>query len=138
MWFQKVVNLFDTTFDDINLPNFVTKKWIEVYDQSEKNYNVNNQCYLSGFSDAYIVVKGVVAVTNPNDAKINKAVVYKNIAPFTNCISKINAVQIDNAEELDVVMPMYHLQEILMMLVLLKLVMVQTKLAKMKLRLLYL
>ena len=43
MGFQKIVNLFDTTFDDIDLPSFVTKKWIEVYDQSEKNYNVNKE-----------------------------------------------------------------------------------------------
>ena len=36
MEFQKIVNLFDTTFDDNDLPKFVTKKWIEVYDHSEK------------------------------------------------------------------------------------------------------
>ena len=36
MEFQKTVNLFDTTFDDKYLPRFVTKKSIEVYDQSEK------------------------------------------------------------------------------------------------------
>ena len=36
MEFQKIVNLFDTTFDDNHLPKFVTKKWIEVYDHSEK------------------------------------------------------------------------------------------------------
>ena len=43
MEFQKFVNLFDTTFDDKDLPRFFTKKWIEVYDQSEKNYSVNKQ-----------------------------------------------------------------------------------------------
>ena len=36
---------------------------------------------------------------------------FKNNAPFINCISKINGVQIDNAEDLDVVMPMYYLIE---------------------------
>ena len=36
MEFQKIVNFFETTSDDKNLPRFVTKKWIEVYDQSEK------------------------------------------------------------------------------------------------------
>ena len=50
MEFQKIVNFLDTTFDNKDLPMFVTKKWIEVYDQSEGNYNVNkeirfkNQC----------------------------------------------------------------------------------------------
>ena len=40
---QKIVNFLDTTSDDKDLPRFVTKKWIEVYDQSEKNYNVNKE-----------------------------------------------------------------------------------------------
>ena len=64
---------------------------------------------LCDFSDACIVVNGVIAVTNPDDAKRNKVVAFKNNAPFINCISKINVVQIDNAEDLDVVMPMYNL-----------------------------
>ena len=46
-----------------------------------------------------------------NGAKRNKSVAFKNNAPFINCISKINGVQIDNAEDLDVVMPMYNLLE---------------------------
>ena len=54
------------TSDDKNLPRIVTKKWIEVYDQSEKNYNANKEIRiitsmrsdLCDFSDAYIVVKG--------------------------------------------------------------------------------
>ena len=37
--------------------------------------------------------------------------VFKNNAAFINCISKINGVKIDNAEDLDVVMPMYNLLE---------------------------
>ena len=43
--------------------------------------------------------------------KINKAVAFKNNAPFINCISKINGTKIDNAEDLDAVMPMYDLLE---------------------------
>ena len=62
-------------------------------------------------SDAYIVVKGYIALTEPDDAKRNKSVTFKNNAPFINCISKINGVQIDNAEDLDVAMPMYNLLE---------------------------
>ena len=64
---------------------------------------------LCDFSDAYIVVKGNITATNPNNAKRNKAVAFKNNAPFTNCITKINGVKIDNAEDLDVVMPMCNL-----------------------------
>ena len=120
MEFQKIVHFLDTTSDDKDLPRFVTKKWIEVYDQSGGNYNVNKEIRiktsmlrsdLCDFSDAYIVVKGDITVTNPNNAKRNKAVAFKNNAPFINCISKINGVKIDNAEDLDVVMPMYHLLE---------------------------
>ena len=43
MEFQKVVNFLDTTSGNKDLPNIVTKKWIEVYDQSQKNYGVNKQ-----------------------------------------------------------------------------------------------
>ena len=66
---------------------------------------------LCNYSDAYIVVKGTIIVIRPNGTKRNKSVAFKNNAPFNNCISKINGVKIDNAEDLDVVMPMYDLLE---------------------------
>ena len=65
--------------------------------------------HLCDYSDAYIVVKGTITIVRPNGAKRNKEVTFKNNAPFINCISKINGVKIDNAEDLDVVMPMYNL-----------------------------
>ena len=43
MEFQNIINLLDMTSDDKDIPRFVTKKWIEVYDESEKNYNVNKE-----------------------------------------------------------------------------------------------
>ena len=61
------------------------------------------------FSDVYIVVERNITVTDPDNAERNKSVAFKNNAPFINCISKINGVKIDNAEDLDVVMPMYNL-----------------------------
>ena len=63
---------------------------------------------LCDYSDAYIVVEGDIIVTEPDNSKRNKAVAFKNNAPFISCISKINGVKIDNAEDLDVVMPMYN------------------------------
>ena len=66
---------------------------------------------LCDFSDAYLVVKGVITVTEPDNAKRNKSVAFKSNAPFIKCISNINDVQIDNAEDLDVVMPMCNLLE---------------------------
>ena len=62
---------------------------------------------LCHFSDAYIVLKGNITVLRSNGAKY-KSVAFKSDAPFINCISKINSVKIDNAEDLDVVMPMYN------------------------------
>ena len=56
---------------------------------------------LHNFSDAYIVVKEIIAVTNPDDAERNKSVAFKNNAPFISCISKINDVQIDNPEDVE-------------------------------------
>ena len=120
MEFQKFINLLDITSDDKDLPRYVTKKWIEVYDQSEKNYSVNKEIkiktpmlrsYLCDFSDAYIVVKGdIITLEGDNNAnKRNKNLTFKNNAPFISCISKINSIKIDNAEDLDVVMPIYNL-----------------------------
>ena len=118
---EKITNFLDTTSDDKELPRFVTKKWIEVFDQSEKNYSPNKEIRiktsmlrsdLCDFSDAYIVVEGDITLEGDNDAnKRNKNLAFKNNAPFINCISKINGVKIDNAEDLDVVMPMYNLLE---------------------------
>ena len=43
MEFQKIKNFLDITSDNKDLLRFVTKKWIELYDQSQENYNVNNE-----------------------------------------------------------------------------------------------
>ena len=51
---------------------------------------------LCDFNDAYIAVEGIIIVTNPDNAKRNKAVAFKSNAPFINCISKINGVKINN------------------------------------------
>ena len=42
---------------------------------------------------------------------ILKKVLFKNCAPFTNCISEINNTQVDNAKDIDIVMPIYNLIE---------------------------
>ena len=62
---------------------------------------------LCNLSYAYILVEGDITLEGDNDAnKSNRNLAFKNNAPFINCISKINGVKIDNAEDLDVVMPM--------------------------------
>ena len=67
---------------------------------------------LCDFSDAYIVVKRDITLVGDDDAnKHNKNIVFKNNSPFVNCIANINGIKIHNAEDLDVVMPMYNLLE---------------------------
>ena len=71
---------------------------------------------LCDYGNAYILVKGNISVDNTAAAgtaanNTAKKVIFKNCAPFTNCISKINNIQIDNAEYIDRVMPMYNLIE---------------------------
>ena len=71
---------------------------------------------LCDYSDAYILVKGTITVNNTAAAgavvnNTNKKVIFKNCAPFTNCISEINNIQIDNAKDINIVMPMYNLIE---------------------------
>ena len=71
--------------------------------------------HLYDYSDAYIVVKGDTVLTKtigrrPTDIR-NRLLAFENNAPFTNYISNINNVLIDNAEDLDIVMPMYNLLE---------------------------
>ena len=116
----KNYKLLDTTSD--NVPRLITKKWVEVHDQSgsdEDRYKPSKQIRLKtsmlrsdlcDFSDAYIVVKGTISLTKTDGRSFidvrNWFLAFKNNATFINCISKINNVLIDNAEDLDVVMPM--------------------------------
>ena len=123
MKYQKIANLID---DTQNQPStFRTRNSVEINDESRGAYNVNSQIKfkttmlkssLCDYSDAYILVKGTISVNNtaaadaaPNN--INKKVIFKNCAPFTNFISEINNTQIDNAKDIDIVMPMHNLIE---------------------------
>ena len=64
---------------------------------------------LCHYSDVYIVVKGRISIKGTNDAnKKNKKLTFKNNVPFSWCISKINNTSVDNAEDLNIVMPMYN------------------------------
>ena len=120
---QKIENLLN---DGSNKPfKFRTKNWVETNDDVRGVYSLNKQIEfkismlrssLCDYSNAYILVKGNITVNNTAGAgaaanNINKKVIFKNCAPFTNCISKINNTQIDNAEYIDIVMPMYNLIE---------------------------
>ena len=73
---------------------------------------------LCGYADAYILVKGTVTITGTGNDDVtkqadekDKGITFKNCAPFTKCVSRINNIDIDNAEDIDIVMPMYNLIE---------------------------
>ena len=67
------------------------------------------------YRDAYVHVKGTITVNNTATAaaanNANKKVIIKNCTPYTICISEINNTQVDNAKDIDIVMPMYNLIE---------------------------
>ena len=118
MEYQKITNLLGNIPDKVR--RLITKKWIEVHDQSGETYTTNKQIRfktsmlrsdLCDYSDEYIVVKAKIIVTNPNNNAYDKKLALKNNAPFLSCISKINNTFTDNAEDLDIVMSMYNLLE---------------------------
>ena len=123
MEYQKIVNLLN---DESNKPyKFKTINWVEINDDVRDVFSPNKQIRfktsmlrssLCDYSDAYIHVKENVSVNNTAADgaaanNTNKKEILKNCAPFTNCISKINNTQIDNAEYIDIVMLMYNLIE---------------------------
>ena len=123
MEYQKITNLLGNILDKV--PRFITKKRIEVHDQygtAENRYKPRKQIRfqrsmlrsdLCDKSDAYIVAKGVVTVSaeERDRDEINRDLILKNNAPFISRISKINRVLIENAEDLDIVIPMYNFLE---------------------------
>ena len=73
---------------------------------------------LCDYADVYILVKGTIRITGAGDdaaarqaVERDKDVIFKNYAPRTKCTSRINNKDIDNAQDIDVVMPMYNLIE---------------------------
>ena len=123
MEYQKIANLIG---DTPNQPSkFRTRNWVEINDESRGTYNVNSKIKfkttmlkssLCNNSDAYILVKGTISINNTAAQgaaanNINKQVIFKNCAPFTNRISEINNTQIDNAKYINIVMSMYNLIE---------------------------
>ena len=123
MEYQKIINLLE------NRPNqptkFRIKNLVEINDESRGTYNKNNQIRfktstlrtsLFDYSLAYISAKGTITFANNAAAdayanNANKKVIFKNCAPFTSCINRINNTQIDDVQYIDVVMLMYNLIE---------------------------
>ena len=104
---------------------FRTRNWVEINDDIDGAYSSDKKIrfktamprsILCGYSDANILVKGNLTVSNTAAEGVAanntaKKVIFKNFAPLTNCISKINNTQIDNVQYIDIAIPMYSLIE---------------------------
>ena len=107
---QKILNLLNETNDS----KFVTRKWNIVNYNSKVNYGVGSEIIcntevlksnLCDYNNAYILLRGNATIVGRNLAQA----ALENCAPFTKCITKIDETATDDAEDLDLVMPMYNL-----------------------------
>ena len=124
MKYQKIANLLDSAS---NKPSkFRTRNWVEINDESRGTYTSNDikfkttmlRSNLCDYADAYILVNGTITITGARDDTAarqaderDKGVTFKNCAPFTKCISRINNTDIDTAQDVDIVMSLYNLVE---------------------------
>ena len=109
------------------LLKFRIKNWVEINDESRGTYDAGSdikfkttilKSNLCDYTDTYILGKGTITITDAgdNDAakpldERNKSVIFKNCAPFTKCISRINVIEVDNTQDIDIVIPMYNMIE---------------------------
>ena len=124
MEYQKIANLIDNAS---NQPSkFRTRNWLEINDESRGTYTGNETKFkttmlrsnLCDYADAYILLKRTITITGAGaDATARRAderekgVTFKNCAPFTKCIRRINNTDIDTAQDIGILMPMYNLIE---------------------------
>ena len=125
MEYQEIKNLLDNTPNQLS--KFRTKNWIKINDESRGVYNVNSDIRfkttvlkfsLCDYNDAYILVKrrttvagaGADAAARQADERY-KGVIFKNCALSINCKTEISNTEIDNAKDIDIVIPMYNLIE---------------------------
>ena len=118
MEYDKINNLLGSEIE--NLSKFVTMEYVRVNSLSN-TYNENKSIRfktpmlrsdLCDYAGAYILVNGTITVTgnHPRDRQ-NRPLILKNNAPFISCITRINGELIEDADDLDIVMPMYNLLE---------------------------
>ena len=124
MEYQKIINLL------YNMPDqpskFRTKNQVEINDESKELYTTGSdikfrttvlRSSLCDYADEYILQTTItVTGAGDNDAakwldERNKGVIFKNCASFTKCISRRNGTEIDNAQDVDIIMPMYNMIE---------------------------
>ena len=103
---KKVLNLLNEASNS----KFVTRKLSMIIYGAGNKVNYNTEVLKSNlceYNDAYILLKGNITVTAAPETQVT----FKNCAPFTKSITKINGATINDAENLDLVMPMHNLIE---------------------------
>ena len=112
---QKILNLLNSSENEFW--KFATKKWYVIDSESNGSHSHHDpikflttsiESSLCDYSDAYILVAGNITVTGGN---ASTKVAFKNCAPFNKCRTEINETFVDNAENTNIVMPMYNLIE---------------------------
>ena len=108
----------DINNNSINNNNINNKN--NIYNNNNNNNNIKFKASvirtgLCDYSDAYILVKGTVTVSNAlaQSAAVNntnKKAIFKSCAPFVSCITEIKNTQVDNARDINIVMPIYNLK----------------------------
>ena len=128
MEYDKINNLLLSEDNESEqLSKFVTREYVRV-NSLLNTYNENKsirfktpmlRSNLCDYSNAFILVKGTITVTGPGDNNIgdnirdkkNRSLILKDNAPFFSCITRINGELFEDADDLDIVMPMYNLLE---------------------------
>ena len=122
---QKILNLLNGSGNENS--KFATKKLHVIDSESKDNYSkddpiqfllISLEWSLCDYSDAYILVTGNIAVKRRNDADIDDVelglitqVLFKNCSPFKDCRTEINDTFVENADFINITMPMYNLIE---------------------------
>ena len=112
---QKIVNLLNNSEKEHS--TFAIKKWYIIDSESKGNYSADEEIKLLNrsiesspcdYSDSYILVTRNITLTGGND---NTKVAFKNCAPFEKCRTEINKTFVDEADFVNITMPMYNLIE---------------------------
>ena len=112
---QKIINLLNNS--DNENSKFATKKWLIIDSKSNGNYShhyrikfltESTESSLYDYSDAYILVTGNINVTGGDN---NAKVVFRKCAPFEKCFTEIDGTLVDEANFINITMPMYNLIE---------------------------
>ena len=117
---KKIITLLDDSEDEF-CSKFATRRWYIVNDQNYGHYGEGNENGLTikfetkvikpnlcDYSDAYILVTGNITAAGGDT---NTKAAFKNCAPFTRCVTRINNEHAEVAENLGIIMPMYNLIE---------------------------